>query len=106
MTKSSPFHVIISAAVSLSALCAGAGIAHAQFKQTNLVSDVPGLAAITDPNLVNTWGVSNLPGSPFWISNQGTSTTSLDSGAKRNALKRSGFEHPFQARQVRLGMAS
>jgi hypothetical protein len=30
----------------------------------------------------------------------------LDSGAKRNALKRSGFEHPFQARQVRLGMAS
>ena len=30
----------------------------------------------------------------------------LDSGAKRNAVKRSGFEHPFQARQVRLGMAS
>jgi citrate synthase len=31
---------------------------------------------------------------------------SLDSGAKRNALKRSGFERPFQARQSRLGMAS
>jgi hypothetical protein len=30
----------------------------------------------------------------------------LDSGAKRNAVKRSGFERPFQARQVRLGMAS
>jgi carboxymethylenebutenolidase len=30
----------------------------------------------------------------------------LDSGAKRNALKRSGFERPFQARQSRLGMAS
>jgi tetratricopeptide (TPR) repeat protein len=30
----------------------------------------------------------------------------LDSGAKRNALKRSGFERPFQARQARLGMAS
>jgi hypothetical protein len=28
----------------------------------------------------------------------------LDSGAKRNALKRSGFERPFQARQSRLGM--
>jgi hypothetical protein len=30
----------------------------------------------------------------------------LDSGAKRNAVKRSGFEHPFQARQVGLGMVS
>ena len=30
----------------------------------------------------------------------------LDSGAKRNALKRSGFGRPFQARQARLGMAS
>ena len=29
-----------------------------------------------------------------------------DSGAKRNAVKRSGFERLFQARQVRLGMAS
>ena len=31
---------------------------------------------------------------------------SLDSGAKRNEVKRSGFERPFQARQARLGMAS
>ena len=30
----------------------------------------------------------------------------LDSGAKRNGVKRSGFAHPFQARQARLGMAS
>ena len=30
----------------------------------------------------------------------------LDSGAKRNAVKRSGFGRPFQARQARLGMAS
>ena len=30
----------------------------------------------------------------------------LDSGAKRNGVKRSGFERPFQARQARLGMAS
>ena len=33
-------------------------------------------------------------------------TPGLDSGAKRNGVKRSGFERPFQARQVRLGMAS
>jgi hypothetical protein len=30
----------------------------------------------------------------------------LDSGAKRNALKKSGFGRLFQARQARLGMAS
>jgi hypothetical protein len=30
----------------------------------------------------------------------------LDSGAKRNGVKRSGFAHPFQARQAELGEAS
>ena len=30
----------------------------------------------------------------------------LDSGAKRNEVKRSGFAHPFQVRQARLGKAS
>jgi hypothetical protein len=36
----------------------------------------------------------------------GVKRGALDSGAKRNAVKRSGFEHPFQARQARLEMAS
>src|SRR5271170_1998859 len=38
------------------------------FVQTNLVSDVPGLAAVTDPNLINPWGVVSAPNQPFWIS--------------------------------------
>jgi len=44
--------------------------------QTNLVSDLPGVAAVTDPNLVNPWGISESTGSPFWISdnNAGLST--------------------------------
>jgi uncharacterized protein (TIGR03118 family) len=44
--------------------------------QTNLVSDLPGVAAVQDPNLVNPWGISESPGSPFWISdnNAGVST--------------------------------
>jgi uncharacterized protein (TIGR03118 family) len=44
--------------------------------QTNLVSDLPGVAAATDPNLVNPWGISESGGSPFWISdnNSGLST--------------------------------
>jgi uncharacterized protein (TIGR03118 family) len=57
-----------------------AGVLHAQapnFVQTNMVSDIPGLATITDPELVNPWGVSHSPTSPFWVSNQGKSTSTL-----------------------------
>src|SRR5215813_1987067 len=49
----------------------------ADLTQTNLVSDIPGLAKITDPQLVNPWGVSHSPTSPFWISNQGKNTATL-----------------------------
>jgi uncharacterized protein (TIGR03118 family) len=49
----------------------------AKLAQTNLVSDIPGLATITDPQLHNPWGVSHSPTSPFWASNQGTSTATL-----------------------------
>jgi uncharacterized protein (TIGR03118 family) len=57
-----------------------AGTLHAQvadFVQVNLVSDIPGLATITEPKLVNPWGVSHSTTSPFWTSNQGTNTTTL-----------------------------
>src|SRR2546425_9320959 len=39
------------------------------FTQTNLVSD-GSVASVqpADPKLVNAWGISNLPGSPFWVS--------------------------------------
>ena len=78
MTGSSSFQAVILTSVAFGALCAGAGTAQAQFKQTDLVSDKSGLAMITDSNLINPWGVSFIPGaSPFWISNQGTGTSSL-----------------------------
>jgi len=51
------------------------------FVQTNLVSSVPGLAALTDPHLKNPWGVSHSPASPFWVSNQVTGTATLYNGA-------------------------
>ena len=54
----------------------------APFVQTDLVSDIPGLATITEPTLVNPWGVSRTTTSPFWISDQGTNlTTSLSTSA-------------------------
>jgi uncharacterized protein (TIGR03118 family) len=51
------------------------------FTQTNLVSDIPGMAKTTDPNLVNPWGVSFSPTSPFWISDNGTGLATLYNGA-------------------------
>jgi uncharacterized protein (TIGR03118 family) len=44
--------------------------------QTNLVSDLPGVAQLLDPHLVNPWGISESSSSPFWVSdnNAGVST--------------------------------
>ncbi|HVF49762.1 MAG TPA: TIGR03118 family protein [Pyrinomonadaceae bacterium] len=47
------------------------------YRQTNLVSDLPGLATIQDPLLVNPWGISLTGTSPFWVANNGTSTSTL-----------------------------
>ena len=37
-------------------------------------------AATVDPNLINPWGVSRGPVGPFWVSNQGTNTSTLYTG--------------------------
>jgi uncharacterized protein (TIGR03118 family) len=50
------------------------------YRQTNLISDVPGLAPLLDPLLVNPWGITFSGTSPFWISNNGSSTTQLVRG--------------------------
>jgi uncharacterized protein (TIGR03118 family) len=65
------------AAVAVVLLSASASPAKANYIQTNLVSDIAGLAALQDPELVNPWGVSHSPASPIWVSDQGTSTTTL-----------------------------
>src|SRR5581483_12375688 len=46
--------------------------AQAGYLQVNLVSDQAGSALITDPNLVNPWGVAFLPTGPFWIADNGS----------------------------------
>jgi len=45
--------------------------------QTNLVSDLPGAAAVLDTNLVNPWGMSASGGSPFWISDNKSGLSTL-----------------------------
>jgi uncharacterized protein (TIGR03118 family) len=51
------------------------------YSQRNLVSDVPGAAELTDPNLVNAWGLSFSPTSPAWVADNGTDVSTLYSGA-------------------------
>jgi uncharacterized protein (TIGR03118 family) len=78
--------VAISASLALAriatpASAAGGGIATRSYVQTNLVSDVPGLAAHTDPNLKNPWGTAVGPGSPIWVSDNHAGVTTLYDGA-------------------------
>src|SRR5271169_3261853 len=54
--------------------------ASSSYFQTNDSSDVPGLAANTDPNLKNPWGMSFSPTSPFWVSDQGAGVSTLYTG--------------------------
>ncbi|HEY7119726.1 MAG TPA: TIGR03118 family protein [Tepidisphaeraceae bacterium] len=50
------------------------------FTQTNLVSDTLPTKNPPDPNLKNAWGISNLPGSPFWVSSNGKGLAVLYDG--------------------------
>lgn len=51
-----------------------------QYKQTNLVSDIPDMAPTFDPNLKNPWGLTRSSGSPFWVSNNNSGTSTLYKG--------------------------
>lgn len=69
---------------ALVALAPAAGAAAAQpgnaYHQTNLVSDLPGMAQLTDPDLVNPWGMSSGPMTPMWVSDNGTDRATLYRG--------------------------
>ena len=53
------------------------------YQQTNLVSDIAGVALFTDKNLVNPWGLSHSSTSPWWISDNGTGLATLYNGHGR-----------------------
>ena len=50
------------------------------YTQHNLVSDLPGVAPTTDPNLVNPWGIVFPPTGPFWISDNNAGVSTLYDG--------------------------
>src|SRR5258707_11182586 len=51
------------------------------FAQTNLVSDQPGVAVHTDPNLVDAWGVVETNVGTVWVSNNVTGTSTVYNAA-------------------------
>jgi uncharacterized protein (TIGR03118 family) len=48
-----------------------------EYRQTNLVSDLPGVALLQDTNLVNAWGLSFSSTSPIWVSDNGSGLSTL-----------------------------
>jgi uncharacterized protein (TIGR03118 family) len=76
----------IVAAGTLAAAGLGAAPAGAHttaYRQINLVSDQPGHAPLIDSDLVNAWGLAAspgtnaMPGSPLWVSDNGSDKTTL-----------------------------
>ncbi|HME23005.1 MAG TPA: TIGR03118 family protein [Acetobacteraceae bacterium] len=68
-------------ATSLGAgIALSSGRAQAFYQQTDLVSDIPGVAEFTDPNLVNPWGMSSSATSPIWVSDNGTGVATVYRG--------------------------
>jgi uncharacterized protein (TIGR03118 family) len=51
--------------------------ANNRYSVHKLVSDLPGEAALMDPGLVNGWGIVASPTSPWWVSDNGTSKSTL-----------------------------
>ena len=67
------------AAVLFVALASTLGAAN-NYLVHNLVSDLPDVADHVDKNLLNPWGNGFSGGSPFWIGNNGTGTSTLYDG--------------------------
>src|SRR5262249_27445363 len=52
-----------------------------RYVQTNLVSDVAGMAARTDSHLVNAWGLASSATGPLWVNANGTDLSLVYDGS-------------------------
>jgi uncharacterized protein (TIGR03118 family) len=66
---------------------AGTTPVFAQYVRTDLVSNQNGGGAnVPDQNLVNAWGLTALPFTPFWVSDNGTGLSTLYDGLGNNQM--------------------
>lgn len=70
------------------ALIMGSACFGQRYNQTNLVSNTSGVAPVTDPQLINPWGLSRGSGSPWWVSDNATGFSTLynGDGAKQSLI--------------------
>ena len=68
---------IAFASILLTVVAILCGTAVAQYQLTNLVSNQSGQALHQDPLLINAWGLVHAPGSPWWISDNGSGWSTL-----------------------------
>ncbi|TGU72850.1 TIGR03118 family protein [Geomonas terrae] len=82
MCRTFPF-VVAALLVSMSLAGCGDDDKHASttYRQTNLVSNIPGLASTTDANLVNSWGIAHSSTSGWWVSDNGTGFSTVYNGS-------------------------
>jgi uncharacterized protein (TIGR03118 family) len=79
--------IVLAGLTALALALAGPAVAHDGgkganvYKKRNLVSDVDGVARITDPNLVNPWGLAFGPATPAWVADNGKDVSTLYRGA-------------------------
>ena len=84
--------IVLAALSALALLLAGPADAHGGgkganvYKKRNLVSDIDGVARITDANLVNPWGLAFGPATPAWVADNGTDVSTLYSGGVRKSI--------------------
>jgi uncharacterized protein (TIGR03118 family) len=90
--------VVTAGALATAALGAAPASAHTTaYRQVNLVSDQPGKAPLTDPDLVNAWGLAASPGtdakpgSPLWVADNGSDKATLYTGATATSVNKAGL---------------
>ena len=79
---------LVAFAALFAAFSSPATASAAGYKQIDLISDVPGMAAKTDPNLVNPWGLLVAPWGDLYVVNNGSgvSTVYKSSGALQEVV--------------------
>ena len=72
------FYAVVAVVALLAALATTAAAAPANVYAVHpLVSNQIGAAPTTDPHLVNAWGLTAGPGTPWWVADNGTNVSTL-----------------------------
>lgn len=80
--------VLVLVLAGLTPAIAGARGTSRAFEQRNLVSDIAGVARVTDRNLVNPWGLAAGPSTPLWVADNGSDLSTLFTGAVNGSIPR------------------